>query len=135
MVCYDFYKRSGVRCSPQGRNSGQKKRIDLTTLTPRSSESGFHRNVKFATFEEAGRLCKTIPQNGVKVAPLGGRSVPKVTPLTFYGVGRPMKWNRNRFSIEHNSGSQCHRDKGAGSFDSDDQSASQDHCEAIKPRP
>ncbi len=74
MVCYDFYKRSGVRCSPQGRNSGQKKRIDLTlrkTLTPRSSESGFHRNVKFATFEEAGRLCKTIPQNGVKVAPLG----------------------------------------------------------------
>ncbi len=59
---------------PQGRNSGQKKRIDLTlrkTLTPRSSESGFHRNVKFATFEEAGRLCKTIPQNGVKVAPLG----------------------------------------------------------------
>ncbi len=67
--------------SPQGRNSGQKKRIDLTlrkTLTPRSSESGFHRNVKFATFEEAGRLCKTIPQNGVKVAPLGGRSVPKL---------------------------------------------------------
>ncbi len=28
--------------------------------------------------EEAGRLCKTIPQNGVKVAPLGGRSVPKL---------------------------------------------------------
>ncbi len=81
MVCYDFYKRSGVRCSPQGRNTGPKKRIDLTlrkTLTPRSSESGFHRNVKFATFEEAGRLCKTIPQNGVKVAPLGGRSVPKL---------------------------------------------------------
>ncbi len=48
------------------------------TLTPRSSESGFHRNLKFATFEEAGRLCKTIPQNGVKVAPLGGRSVPKL---------------------------------------------------------
>ncbi len=117
--------RSGVRCSPQGRNSGQKIRIDLTlrkTLTPRSSESGFHRNVKFATFEEAGRLCKTIPQNGVKFAPLGGRSVPKLP-------------HRNRFSIEHNSGSQCHRDKGAGSFDSDDQSASQDHCEAIKPRP
>ncbi len=38
-------------------------------------------------------------------------------------------------SIEHNSGSQCHRDKGVGSFDSDDQSASQDHCEAIKPCP
>ncbi len=69
-----------VRCSPQGRNSA-KKTIDLTlrkTLTPRSSESGFHRNLKFATFEEAGRLCKTIPQNGVKVAPLGGRSVPKL---------------------------------------------------------
>ncbi len=48
------------------------------TLAGRSSESGFHRNVKFATFEEAGRLCKTIPQNGVKVAPLGCRSVPKL---------------------------------------------------------
>ncbi len=106
---------------------------------PRSSESGFHRNVKFATFEEAGRLCKTIPQNGVKVAPLGGQERPKFAPLTFYGVGRPMKWavlhHINRFSIEHNSGSQCHRDKGVGSFDSDDQSASQDHCEAIKPCP
>ncbi len=42
-----------------------------------SSESGFRRNVKFATFEEADGLCKNIPQNGVKVAPLGGRSVPK----------------------------------------------------------
>ncbi len=76
-----FISDRGVRCSPQGRNSGQKKRIDLTlrkTLTPHSSESGFHRNVKFATFEEAGRLCRTIPQNGVKVAPLGGRSVPKL---------------------------------------------------------
>ncbi len=72
---------SPCRPLPQGRNSGQKKRIDLTlrkTLTPRSSESGFHRNVKFATFEQAGRLCKTIPQNGVKVVPLGGRSVPKL---------------------------------------------------------
>ncbi len=59
---------------------------------PHSSESGFHRNVKFATFEEAGRLCKTIPQNGVKVAPLGGRRVLKFAPLTFNGVGRPMKW-------------------------------------------
>ncbi len=105
---------------------------------PRSSESGFHRNVKLATFEEAGRLCKTIPQNGVKVAPLGGRRVLKFAPLTFNGVGRPMKgpsFQLNRFSIEHNSGSQCHRDKGAGSFDSDDQSASQDLCEAIKSRP
>ncbi len=95
--------------------------------------------MKFATFEEAGRLCKTIPQNGVKVAPLGGRSDPKFAPLTFYGVGRPMKWavlhHRKRFSIEHNSGSQCHRDKGAGSFDSDDQSASQDHCEASQATP
>ncbi len=142
MVCNDFYKRSGVRCLPQGQNRGKKNRIDLTlrkTLTPRSSESGFHRNVKFATFEEAGRLCKTIPQNGVKVAPLGGQERPKFAPLTFYGVGRPMKWavlhHINRFSIEHNSGSQCHRDKGVGSFDSDDQSASQDHCEAIKPCP
>ncbi len=141
MVCYDFYKRSGVRCSPQGRNKGKKKRIDLTlpkTLTPRSSESGFHRNVKFATFEEAGSLCKTIPQNGVKVAPLGGRSVPKLPPLTFYGVGRPMKWAvlhiETAFQLNITL-DQCQRDKGAGSFDSDDQSASQDHCEAIKPRP
>ncbi len=97
MVCYDFYKRSGVRCSPQGRNSGQKKRIDLTlrkTLTPRSSESGFHRNVKFATFEEAGRLCNHTSKRG-KVAPLGGQERPKVAPLTFYGVGRPMKWPSN----------------------------------------
>ncbi len=57
-----------------GANRGKIKRIDLTwrkTLTPRSSESGFHRSLKFATFEEAGRLCKTTPQNGGKVAPLG----------------------------------------------------------------
>ncbi len=80
-----FNKRSGVRCLPQGQNRGKIKRIDLTlrkTLTPRSSESGFHRNVKFATFQEAGRLCKTIPQNGVKVCTPGGRSVPKFAPLT-----------------------------------------------------
>ncbi len=66
---------------PRGEIAPQKKHIDLTVLknlTPRSSESGFHRNLKFATFEETGRLCKTIPQNGVKVAPLGGRSVPKL---------------------------------------------------------
>ncbi len=50
--------------------------------------------MKFATFEEAGRLCKTIPQMG-KVAPLGGRRVLKFAPLTFNGVrtahemGRP----------------------------------------------
>ncbi len=57
---------------------------------PRSSESGFHRNLKFATFEEAGRLCKTIPQNGVKVAPLGGQERPKFAPLTFFHfMGRP----------------------------------------------
>ncbi len=77
-------------------------------------------------------------QWGISCTP-GGQERPKVAPLTYYGEGRPMKWavlqHRNRFSIEHNSGSQCHRDKGAGSFDSDDQSASQDHCESIKPRP
>ncbi len=69
MVCYDFYKRSGVRCSPQGRNSGQKKRIDLTlrkTLTPRSSDSGFHRNLKFATFEEAGLVIDIAPPAGYR---------------------------------------------------------------------
>ncbi len=47
-----------------------------------SSESGFRRNVKFATFEEADGLCKNIPHNGVKLAPLGGKSVPKLPPLT-----------------------------------------------------
>ncbi len=43
-----------------------------------SSESGFRRNVKFATFEEADGLCKNIPHNGVKLAPLGGKNVPKL---------------------------------------------------------
>ncbi len=33
--------------------------------------------------EEAGRLCKTIPQNGVKVAPLGGQERPKICPIDF----------------------------------------------------
>ncbi len=86
MVCYDFYKRSGVRCLPQGQNRGKKKRIDLTlrnTLTPRSSESGFHRNVKFATFEEAGRLCKTIPQNGGKSCTPGGAGASQICPIDF----------------------------------------------------
>ena len=96
-VCYDFYKRSGVRCLPQGRKSGQKSPIDLTlrqTLTTPSSERGFHINLWFATFEEADRLCKNIPHNGVKVAPLGGRSVPKF-PIdlqwcrTAHEMGRP----------------------------------------------
>ncbi len=124
-----FISDRGYDVCPRGKIGAKKKRIDVTlrkTLMPRSSESGFHRNVTFATFEEAGRLCKTIPQNGVKVAPLGGQERPKFAPLTFH---------INRFSIEHNSGPQCHRDKGVGSFDSDDQSASQDHCEAIKPCP
>ncbi len=39
-----------------------------------SSESGFRRNVKFATFEEADGLCKNIPHNGVNLAPLGARA-------------------------------------------------------------
>ncbi len=76
-----FISDRGYDVRPRGEIAAKKKRIDLTlrkTLTPRSSESGFHTNVKFATFEEAGRLCKTIPQNGVKVAPLGGRSVPNL---------------------------------------------------------
>ncbi len=75
-----FISDRGYDVCPRGK-IGANQRIDLTlrkTLTPRSSESGFHRNVKFATFQEAGRLCKTIPQNGVKVAPLGGRSVPNL---------------------------------------------------------
>ncbi len=43
-----------------------------------SSESGFRRNVKFATFEEADGLCKNIPHNGGKTCTLGGKSVPKL---------------------------------------------------------
>ncbi len=61
-----FISDRGTMFAP-GANRGKIKRIDLTwrkTLTPRSSESGFHRSLKFATFEEAGRLCKTTPQNG-----------------------------------------------------------------------
>ncbi len=80
-----FISDRGYDVCPQGQNRGKIKHIDLTlrkTLTPRSSESGFHRNVKFATFQEAGRLCKTIPQNGVKVAPPGGQERPKFAPLT-----------------------------------------------------
>ncbi len=34
--------------------------------------------MKFATFEEADGLCKNIPHNGVKLAPLGGKNVPKL---------------------------------------------------------
>ncbi len=62
-----------------------------------AQESGFRRNVKFATFEEADGLCKNIHTWGKTCTP-GGQERPKVAPLTW-----------NRFSIEHNSGSQCHR--------------------------
>ena len=93
-VCYDFYRGSGVRCSPQGRKSGPKSSIDLTlrrTLSTHSSERGFRRNVWFATFEEADRPCKNIPHNGVKVAPLGGRSVPKLPHWLTMGKECPVK--------------------------------------------
>ncbi len=48
--------QNGVKVAPLGAGATQICPIDflwLKTLTPRSSESGFHRNVKFATFEEA----------------------------------------------------------------------------------
>ncbi len=83
----------------------------------------------FVETYESPHLKRCASKWGKSCTP-GGQERPKVAPLTFNGVH-----HRNGFSIEHNSGSQCHRDKGAGSFDSDDQSASQDHCEAIKPRP
>ncbi len=76
-----FISDRGYDVHPRGEIAAKKQRIDLTlrkTLTPRSSESGFHRNVKFATFEEAGRLCKDHTSKWGKVAPLGGRSVPKL---------------------------------------------------------
>jgi len=52
--------------------------VVTTQLTKGESidERGFHRSLQFTTFEEADRLCKNIPHNGVKVAPLGGRSCP-----------------------------------------------------------
>ncbi len=87
------------------------------TLAGRSSEREFRRNLWITTLEEAGRLCKTIPQNGVKVAPLGA-GASQSCPIDFQWCRTAHEMNRNRFSIEHNSGSQCHRDKGAGSFDS-----------------
>ncbi len=67
--------------APGAKIAALKKRIGLNiakNFTPRSSESGFHRNVKFATFEEAGRHCKTIPSKWGKSCTLGGRSVPKL---------------------------------------------------------
>ncbi len=94
-LCKTIPQNGGKSCTPGGQERPKVAPLTLhceKLLTPRSSESGFHRNLKFATFEEAGRLCKTIPQNGVKVAPLGGRRVLKFAPLTFNGVGRPMKW-------------------------------------------
>ncbi len=82
---------------------------------------------------------RTYHAMGYKLYPWGARA-PQICPIDFQWCRTAhfmffFPHHRNRFSIEHNSGSQCHRDKGAGSFDSDDQSASQDHCEAIKPRP
>ncbi len=79
-----FRSDRGYDVRPRGEIAAKKKRIDLTLrkLWRLIAQSGFHRNVKFATFEEAGRLCRTIPQNGVKVAPLGGRSVPSC-PIDF----------------------------------------------------
>ncbi len=79
-----FISDRGYDVCPRGKIGAKSNALTITlrkTLTPRSSESGFHRNVKFATFEEAGRLCKTIPQNGVKVAPWG-QERPKFAPLT-----------------------------------------------------
>ncbi len=63
------------------------------------SEREFRRNLWITTLEEAGRLCKTIPQNGGKRCTLGGRERPKVAPLTFNGVGRPMKWIETAFQL------------------------------------
>ncbi|KAL0151312.1 hypothetical protein M9458_053503, partial [Cirrhinus mrigala] len=59
MVCYDFYKRSGVRCAPHGRKTSRKIPIDLTlqqTLRGRRAEREFRRNMRFATFGEARKL-------------------------------------------------------------------------------
>ncbi len=44
-----FISDRGYDVCPRGKIAAKKKRIDLTlrkTLTSRSSESGFHRNVK-----------------------------------------------------------------------------------------
>ncbi len=49
-----FISDRGYDVRPRGEIAAQKKRIDLTlrkNWTPRSSESGFHRNLKFATLK------------------------------------------------------------------------------------
>ncbi len=84
-----------------------------------SSESGFRRNVKFATFEEADGLCKNIPHNGVKLAPLGGKSVPKLP-----------HWLETAFQLNITLDHSVIETRGR-LIDSDDQSASQDHCERL----
>ncbi len=79
--------------APRGEIAPQKKHIDLTlrkNLTPRSSESGFHRNLKLPHLKRLSGSVRPYLKRG-KVAPPGGQERPKVAPLTFYGVGRPMK--------------------------------------------
>ncbi len=136
------YLKWGKSCTPGGRSD--PKFAPLTfygwkTLTPRSSESGFHRNVKFATFEEAGRLCKTIPQNGVKYAPWG-QERPKICPIDFLWC-RTAPWNgpsytkENAFQLNITLDHSVIETRGQAHLTQNDQSASQDHCEAIKPRP
>ncbi len=75
-----FISNRGYDVRPRGEKSPKKSHWQCMgpTLAGHSSEREFRRNLWITTLEEAGRLCKTIPQNGVKVAPLGGRSVPKL---------------------------------------------------------
>ncbi len=71
-----------------GANNRPKSPIDNTLgklWRVVAQTENFVETYESPTLEESGRLCKTIPQNGVKVAPLGGRSDPKFAPLTFYG--------------------------------------------------
>ncbi len=67
-------------------------------LAGRSSEREFLRNLWITTLEEAIKLCENIPRNGVKVAPLGGRSAPKLPHwLTMVRDG---PWNGPSYIIE-----------------------------------
>ncbi len=105
--------QNGVKVAPWGAGASQICPIDLTIAKKIwrlvAQRVDFTEMWNLPHFEEAGRLCKTIPQNGVKVAPPGGQEGTKICPIDFqwcrtaHEMGRPFNWTA--FSIEHNSGS------------------------------
>ncbi len=72
-----------------GAKKRPKKRIDLTlrkNVMPRSSESGFHRNLNLPHLKRLAGSVRPYLKWGKSCNP-GGQERPKVAPLTFYGVG------------------------------------------------